>query len=115
MKKLSRSKKSLLQENEYASWEDFINDQKMGDCQPIVSAIIRMNISGVKKQFGEIRVEIPIHEDDFDKIMTHHWVLIDDEIFDFSKGSLMLHADVDLYSVDEDGSVSYGHSLQIST
>lgn len=87
------------------AWEDFVDNQENGDCQGIVSGII-MNFPQVKKVFGEIEVDEPyIDEDDVEQtLMTHHWVTINGEIYDFSKGTLKDYIDWDdVYDVIVEG------------
>lgn len=83
----------ILSANDYDSWEDFLDDQSLGDCQGIiseVSSIIKSNkLKGFKSVFGEIEIIDMAHdENDMGKIMTHHWILYKKEILDFSKGTL---------------------------
>ena len=129
-------KEKLLLENRFDTWEEFIDSQNLGDCQDIVSTIVGMNIDGVLKHFGEIKIidgiwnnniddendygdendydddedddngmiDEPEHIDDTTgKIMTHHWITINDEIYEFSKGTLKDYIDwYDIYTIDMD-------------
>ncbi len=76
-------------------WEDFINNQEMGDCQFITKLVVDLakenNISGVDKVFGHIELDEPyynVEEDEETDVFTHHWNIIDGEIVEFSKGTL---------------------------
>jgi hypothetical protein len=72
------------------AWEDYVDKQNIGDCQGIVSSIIHY-FPQVVKCFGEIEVDNSyIDENNEEQIlMTHHWIKINDTIYDFSKGTLM--------------------------
>lgn len=103
------------------AWKDFIDNQEMGDCQYICNSL--KNINGVQLVFGEIEVDYPSYEEseeyDLDEddyvetekenyFFTHHWVLINNYIFEFSKGTLKDNIDwVDLYSVDPEITEKY--------
>ena len=102
----NRIKQYLIDDNylpdEYDSFEDgwkkFIDNQEIGDCQGIVHSILffakQNNIPNIEKNFGDI-------ENDEHKLMTHHWITINDEIYEFSKGTLKNYIDFyDLYSVE---------------
>jgi len=83
----------ILSGNGHDIWEDFLDNQSLGDCQGIiseVSSIIKSNkLKGFKSVFGEIEIIDYAHdENDLGKIMTHHWILYKKEILDFSKGTL---------------------------
>jgi hypothetical protein len=84
-------------------WIKFVDKQKNGDCQGIVSSIMhyarQQDLPSIKSHFGEIKVEIP--SDENNKLFTHHWITIDDEIYEFSKGTLKDNIDFyDIYDVD---------------
>jgi hypothetical protein len=93
---VERIKKHFVDEEERESWEDFVDSQEMGDCQSIVASIIR-NFPQVEKVFGEIEVDEPYIDEDGEEqiLMTHHWVEIDGEIYDFSKGTLRGYVEFD--------------------
>lgn len=94
----------LIRFFDHNSWEEFIDNQDMGDCQLIVSIIVReFENRNVKKVFGEIEVDEPAiyYEEEYDENLddyievkkanfkfTHHWVEINEKIYDFSKGTL---------------------------
>jgi hypothetical protein len=83
----------LLKEEGYKKWIDFLEDQSLGDCQYIISSVSKIikdnKLKGFKSVFGEIEILDYAHdENDLGKIMTHHWILLENEILDFSKGTL---------------------------
>ena len=91
-----------------SGWESFVDNQEMGDCQSIVSSIIRLNINGIKPHFGEIKI-IDATDDEYEnKIYTHHWVTLNGEILEFSKGTLKdsVYWNDD-YGVEEEHSIEY--------
>lgn len=96
--------KFLLDYHDFKTWEEFVDNQELGNCQFIVYLI--SNEFNVKRVFGEIEVdESYIDEDGEEQIlMVHHWVEINGEIWDFSKGSLSNFIGwIDKYSVDVTG------------
>ena len=98
-------KKSLVEYHGEDSWEDFVDNQEMGNCQFIVSYIID-EFPIAKKVFGEIEVDEPYYDEDGDEqnLMTHHWISIHEIPYDFSKGTLRNYINWnDIYdpSVDE--------------
>jgi hypothetical protein len=72
------------------AWKDYVDKQNIGDCQGIVSSI-RLDFPQVKKCFGEIEVDEAYTDDNDEEqtLMTHHWVIINNNIYDFSKGTLV--------------------------
>jgi len=92
---IEKIKKYLILNSGCNNWEEFVDDQSVGDCQGIVSSIIS-EFPDTKKVFGEIEVDPYVDEDGEEQsLMTHHWVLINNEIYDFSKGTLKYHMDFD--------------------
>lgn len=105
------------------AWKEFVDNQDMGDCQGICSAIKYMELPNVVTHFGEIEVDIPSYqeeevydEDEDDYIMgdvenyifTHHWVTINGKIYEFSKGTLKDHIEwYNLYDVYHEGEDKY--------
>jgi hypothetical protein len=88
--------------NWYIAWIEFVDNQENGDCQGIVSSIVN-DFPIVKKCFGEIEVDEPYIDEwgDEQKLMTHHWIQINDEIYDFSKGTLRDYITwSDIYNVE---------------
>jgi len=106
-------KESYLNNIELA-WRDFIDNQVIGDSQYICTLID--NLEGIQHFYGEIEVDYPSYEesDEYDVdvddyietkkenyFFEHHWITINDEIFEFSKGTLKDYIDWDdLYSID---------------
>ncbi|MFW6219622.1 MAG: hypothetical protein ACOC33_02135 [bacterium] len=91
------------------SWDQFVDNQDLGDCQMIVS-FIKKDFPNVKSIFGEIEVDEPYYDEDGEEQnkMTHHWVEIDDKPYEFSKGTLKDHIDfLDIYSVDVEDESRY--------
>lgn len=87
------------------AWKSFVDNQENGDCQGIVSTII-YEFKTVKKVFGEIEVDEPYIDDygDEQTLMTHHWITINDKIYDFSKGTLRDYITWDdVYDVNVEG------------
>lgn len=114
LKIIDTIKKQLLEDNEYQSWEDFIDSQNLGDCQSIINNIKNMNIDGVKAIFGEIEILYPNDKKYYNKIMTHHWIEIYGQIYEFSKGTLIDYVDWnDKYSVIDDGEIEYINQISI--
>ena len=107
--------KEDLTDYDDVTWEQFVDNQELGECQSIVSSIERMNITGVESHFGEIEiVNFPTDEDYYGKIMTHHWITFLGEVFEFSKGTLSNYIDWnDLYDVDDEGEVDYSGQIMI--
>jgi len=107
-------KQMLLINTDYSTWEEFIDNQTMGDCQGIVYSIIQYsqkNKLPVEKHFGNIKVDEPIYigeKDEMNDLFTHHWVTINGEIYEFSKGTLKDHINFhDLYSVEAEDETIY--------
>ena len=79
-----------------AAWKRLVDNQDMGECQSIVSDIVRL-FPQCQKFFGEISSDEP-YIDEWGKKqrrMAHHWVLLNKKILDFSKGTLADHIDWD--------------------
>ena len=106
-------KNQLLDSEGIDNWEEFVNNQKIGDCQGIVSDIKRMNIPEVECFFGELEIQEPKDENDFNKKMTHHWVEIAGEPFEFSKGTLKDYVEwIDIYGVEDEGEIEYINKIE---
>jgi hypothetical protein len=87
------------------SYEQFIDNQSIGECQTIVN-FIKHDFPQVKKVFGEIEVDEPyIDENDEEQIlMTHHWIELNGKKYDFSKGTLMKYINwIDKYDPSTEG------------
>lgn len=91
------------------AWKSFVDSQELGDCQSIVGSIkliLKYSKSTygdrVKAHFGEIEVDEPYIDEygEEQTLMTHHWITIDDEIYEYSKGTLKNYIDWrNLYSL----------------
>lgn len=98
-------KNFLVEDYGENSWKDFVDHQKMGDCQGIVASIIR-EFPQAKKVFGGIKLDEPCVDWDDGSAndeVTHHWVEIYGDIYDFSKGTLKGYIDGiedDMYEPD---------------
>lgn len=111
---IEKIKEELVAVNGASDWGEFVDNQTLGDCQGIVSDVVRMGLSGVVRHFGEIQIDAPLDKEDFDKIMTHHWVSINGEVYEFSKGTLKDYVDFDdLYSPVDGGEVSYINEIKV--
>lgn len=73
-------KKFLLYWYDEPTWKQFIDHQKMGDCQLIVS-IIHNKFPKTKSVFANIKT-------DAGKKIPHHWIVYCGKIYEFSKGTL---------------------------
>ena len=98
------------------AWEDYVDEQNFGDSQEICNFSLFGDIEGVEIVSGEIEVDYPTYEekneydeelDDFVEVeaenyfIEHTWVLINGEIFEFSKGTLVDYIDWDdIYDVN---------------
>jgi len=89
-------------------WMDIIQQQKIGDCQSIVSFIKDLNIQGMTAHFGEITIDYPTEKKYNNKTMTHHWVDYNGQILEFSKGTLKDYVDWNnMYNVYDEGELEY--------
>lgn len=87
-------KSELIDWNGYDTWEEFIDSQEIGQCQTIAKFcddIGNKNNLPIVWHFGYIHLDEPYYdameEEDVYRL-THHWVSINDEICEFSKGTL---------------------------
>ena len=99
---VEKIKEMLVEESGCENWNEFVDGQTIGDCQSIVSSINR-SFPSVKKVFGEIEIDFEYIDEKGEEqnLVTHHWVEIDGETYDFSKGSLQNHIDWnEKYSVE---------------
>lgn len=90
----SELKSRIMKHNDVESWDDFINDQQMGDCQGISTTV--SSLFGYPHVVGYFhfpsKVTVYDREEgrsyETNKII-HHWNLLPDGRFvDFSKGTL---------------------------
>jgi len=107
-------KSELLDYEGYDSWKDFVDHQELGQCQPIVyklEDIGKVNKLPVEGHFGEIEIDDEYYnanEDEYIDKFAHHWVTINDEIFEFSKGTLKNYIQFsDLYDVEPEDTYKY--------
>jgi hypothetical protein len=86
---IDQIKGMLVEEHGEESWEDFVDNQEIGNCQ-FISSSIAQDFLNVKRVFGEIEVDEPYIDEHGDEqnLVTHHWVEIDGRYYDFSKGTL---------------------------
>jgi hypothetical protein len=84
---IEEAKRHLCDYHE-CTWKEFVDRQEPGDCQVIAHSIAH-DLPQFKHVFGEIEVE-PYRDEDGEEQyrMTHHWVTLDGEIYDFAKGTL---------------------------
>jgi len=104
---IEKIKTALVEEHGCESWEEFIDSQEMGNCQFIAHSIAA-GFDEAVGVFGEIEVDQPSVYDLDGKPkenyrFTHHWVEIEGQILDFSKGTLRENIDwADVYGVEPD-------------
>lgn len=82
------------------NYEQFIDNQSIGECQTIVS-FIKHDFPQIKKVFGEIEVDEPYIDENGEEqiLMTHHWIELNGKKYDFSKGTLTKYIDwIDKYN-----------------
>jgi len=93
---IEQIKEYLTKSEGYDSYEDFVDNQSMGDCQGIVYDICH-HFPIAKKIFGEVEIDGSYYDDDGDEqnLVTHHWVKIGNKYYDFSKGTLKNHIEFD--------------------
>lgn len=95
--------KSLLVElHGCESWQEFVDSQEIGNCQFIASAIAD-DFPQATRVFGEIEVDYPSTDEDGEENyrFAHHWIEVEGQILDFSKGTLKDYIDwEDLYAVE---------------
>jgi len=108
---IEKVKYSLYEYAGDSSWEEFVDNQELGDCQFIVSSIIK-DFPQFKKQFGHIKTDEPYYSSDDDEeidVMTHHWVTLKGVPYEFSKGTLKNYIHFDhLYDVNVEDHSIYG-------
>ena len=106
--------KSLLVElHGCESWQEFVDSQEIGNCQFIASAIAD-DFPQATRVFGEIEVDYPSTDEDGEENyrFAHHWIEVEGQILDFSKGTLKDYIDwEDLYSVEPNEEIQRYHDL----
>jgi hypothetical protein len=96
-------KNHIIEYEGYDTWEEFINNQELGECQYICSDL---NKFGLRRVFGEIELDDGYIDSNGNPqiLATHHWLLDGDRILDFSKGTLKDYINWDdLYAIEVDG------------
>jgi hypothetical protein len=99
---INRIKQSLLDWYDYDNWNEFVDNQELGQCQSIVNHI-SSEFSEIIKVFGEIQLDESYLDDNFEEqyYMVHHWIEYKGQIYDFSKGTLKSYIDwSDVYEVE---------------
>lgn len=89
----------------FDTWEEFVDSQELGQCQNIIHYIEDMkNDLPIETHFGEIEIDkeyYNVNEDEYIDRFTHHWVTINGEIYEFSKGTLKNYIEWNnIYDVD---------------
>jgi len=100
-------KNKLIEYYDSGTWEHFIDNQEMGECQSICNTIInnvKIDNVNIEKHFGEIEIDDDVYfvdNDEYVDKLTHHWITIDNEIYEFSKGTLKDYIKYDdIYDVE---------------
>lgn len=96
---VSRIIKYLTDEEGNDTWEETVEQQELGGCQPIANDLERkFKKEGVKSVFGEIDTDEPYYsaeEDEERDTITHHWVTIKGKPYDFAKNTLKDYVEFD--------------------
>lgn len=95
---INRIKQYMIDENGEDSWEDVVNHQSLSECQYIADSLdMKFHNEGVRKVFGEIETDEPYTdaEGEEQNKMTHHWIMINNIPYDFSKGTLRDYINMD--------------------
>lgn len=96
----------LIKSYNELNWKSMIDQQSIGECQVFVNWIKDLKLPNVHGFFGNII--ILESEDYFKKVMTHHWITINNEIYEFSKGTLKEYVNWNnLYDVEDEGEIKY--------
>jgi len=102
-------KSELIECHDYETWEEFVDNQELGQCQSIVNRledIGKENNLPVEGHFGEIDIDedfYNVNDDEYINKFAHHWIMVNGEIFEFSKGTLKDYIDfLYLYDVDSE-------------
>ena len=91
---------ALVEYHGEETWESFIDNQENGDCQ-FISHFVESEFPQFTRVFGEIEIDGCYCDDngDVQNLVTHHWLELNGEKYDFAKGSLKEMIDFyDLYS-----------------
>lgn len=107
-------KTEIINQYGYKNWEEFVKDQKLGETQSIIyklEDIGKLNKLPVKVHYGEIDIDKEYYntnENENIKKLPHHWLTINDKIFEFSKGSLKQYIEYkELYGVNPENIYRY--------
>jgi len=100
-------KSEIIRYEGYDTWEKFIDNQELAQCIPIAHYLEDIGKEynlPIKCHFGEINIDEKFYnnnEDEYIDKLSHHWVTINNEIFEFSKGTLKDYIQFsNLYDVD---------------
>lgn len=100
-------KNEIINSEGYKNWEEFVENQKLGETESIVyklEDISKLNKLSVNVHYGEIEIDKEYHntnENENIKKLPHHWLTINNKIFEFSKGSLKEYIEYkELYDVE---------------
>jgi len=93
---IEKIKQHLYTSEDFENYNEFVDNQSMGDCQSIVSDIKR-NFPNTNAIFGEIEIDDPYVDEygDEQNFVTHHWIELNGIPYDFSKGSLKAYIQFD--------------------
>lgn len=107
-------KSELIEWYDYETWDEFVDNQELGQCQSIcyhLEDLGKKHNLPVEGHFGEIDIDeeyYNVNEDEYIDKFAHHWITINDKIFEFSKGTLKNYIDFsDLYSVESEDDYIY--------
>jgi len=112
-------KSELIDYEDCDNWKEFIDNQELGQCQSIVyklEDIGKENKLSVEGHFGEIEIDdefYNVNEDENIDRFAHHWITINNEIFEFSKGTLKNHIQYyELYDVEPEIDIWKYHQIR---
>jgi len=105
------------------AWEDFIDDQQLGDCENICDLNLLSDIPNIEVIYGLIEVDYPIYDEilEYDNesgdyfeneskvyYLPHYWIKVNGDTFEFSKGTLADYIDWDdIYGVETENTERY--------
>jgi len=100
--------------SEGGTWKNFVDNQELGQCQSIVRKIENISIIHnlpVEVHFGDVTLDDYHNDTNTEEdinTFAHHWVTINDKIYEFSKGTLKDYIAFDnLYEVSSESNKSY--------
>jgi hypothetical protein len=107
-------KNRLINYYDLKTWKHFIDNQELGDCQTICNDIIFLMKNekiNLKHHFGIIIIDNNFYDykyNEYIKELTHHWISLNNEIYEFSKGTLKHYINYnDIYCVKIDDKWRY--------